>query len=220
MKVQKTPCLGGVEVATVGAMDRRPPGPSAAGRWLAILVVAAALVFGVTSCSNDDDDDPKGPTATVGTSPPTSKPTTSTTTIEDVEAEVEAAYLESFAAYYEAVRAPGREHDLHRTLSGESLQLANDFLDRLIRDKQIAEFSSIGPPRASVVDVEVEGDTALVDACEVDDSRILQLPDRTPVDEDQVSSLVKVRLQRSTDGWRVDHIEVTQRWEDRDGCRR
>lgn len=205
MKVQKTPCLGGVEVATVGAMDRRPPGPSAAGRWLAILVVAAALVFGVTSCSNDDDD-PKGPTATVGTSPPTSKPTTSTTTIEDVEAEVEAAYLEAEAAYYEATTAPDPKSPLlsdHR--AGDNLDAVKGVMERLADDGVVVQFGPNGPPEVTVLEIAVEPDlsTAMVRSCIVDDVRQVRRSTGEVVEDSSSSITLTAQLRRRGDRWYI-----------------
>jgi hypothetical protein len=211
MKVQKTPCLGGVEVATVGAMDRRPPGPSAAGRWLAILVVAAALVFGVTSCSNDDDD-PKGPTATVGTSPPTSKPTTSTTTIEDVEAEVEAAYLEAEAAYQAMAQDPDpSDPRIPRHFSGQALELIEARLDRFVREGIATRYSEEGPPRSTTVSVElVDGESrAIIRTCVVNDVVQFRTADGSVINDSVSTSILDTDLEARDGRWLVfDRREV------------
>ena len=78
-------------------MDPTPQGPSAVVRCLALVATALGVLVGAAACSKNDE--PDSPTATLATAPETTSSTTTdtttTTTVEDIEAEVEAAYLEA-----------------------------------------------------------------------------------------------------------------------------
>lgn len=209
-------------VGTVPAMDPTPQGPSAVVQCLALAAMALGVLVGATACSHDDE--PDSPSATLATAPDTTNSTTAatttTTTIEDVEAQVEAAYHDSFAAYYDAVMRPDAPNRLTETMTGKSLERATEYLDTLIKDRQESSIGDAGPPTAEIMSVEILGDSAEVRACEVDATILVQGPDRVIVNDAAVSSLVDAEMVLRNGVWLLSDVAVDDTWPDINGCDR
>ena len=152
----------------------------------------------------------------------TTAPLETTTTVAAVDEE--AAIIEAYLGYWEAfftVTNPGQPD--HPIIDETTVGVANDFLVRVATER-LAEGTVYEFPEGSVaghdpIVVRVDGDTAVVGDCFIDDSRRRNLTTGS-VDGDSVASkLIESGLVRGADGeWRVARGTALERWEGVAGC--
>lgn len=190
-------------------MDPSPKGPSAVVRCLALAAVAWSVCVGATACSNDDEPDP--PSATLAPAPPTTASTepadtTTTTTVEDVEADVEAAYLEATEAYYEALRDPDPDDDrleIHRT--EPSLTTVRRIAEDLRSAGDVVRYDRAGLPATEIESVKLARDagTATVVSCTVDRSERVRTATGAVVDGTEFAARERFEMVFEEGEWRI-----------------
>lgn len=189
----------------------------------AILAVAVGL-FGVVAAAcggSEREGSIDTVAATATTAPPvtgTTQPVTTTTTIEDVEAEVEAAYCDSFGAYYEAVEDPAADNRLHSTYRGPALSNAVSYVESMRARGEYGRFTD-SDVRAEVLDIEVSGTIATVLSCEIDGGTMFDA-NGAVVNAEVVSRRTRSTLFLASDRWLVGEIDVLMRWPGAGGCDR
>ena len=188
------------------------------------LLLALLVVLPLAACGGDDDPS-AGPTAddtvvsTTSTTDP--DPTTSTATADPTpEQEVEAAYLEAFAAYFRAGTQPTEPHDLDAHFAGAALTAVEQNVSRLANEGLRSDFPD-GFPVIDVQSAVLSGESsALLTGCVVDKGRKVVIADGSFVDEEPTSREVEAQLSL-VDGlwWIVGHQTITE-WPDDAGCER
>lgn len=200
---------------------------SARGRWTAVLIgalLAALSPAALAACSSDDADPP--PTAddpTSTTAPTTTVRTSSTaatTKPPTPEQEVEQAYLDITERYYERFAVTKFNDDrLEDDFVGVALENAVATAQDLRSKGQHYRFTDDGPPVPDVEQISVDGETASVISCYVDDVILVDEHNRA-ANEEVASSRVRSTLQSHLERWRVSRQVVEMRWPDAEGCDR
>lgn len=161
---------------------------------VALVGLLVGLVLGPASCSDDTAD-----------TPPTTTP--------PPEAEVEDAYLAFWDMATRLSQAPDPDDpDLERFASGQALA---DLVAGLEALESQQRHSELGPGyRHEVLNVEVtDGDTAVVEDCAIDDSRIVDDETGEVLVEGVGTQLLSVDMVRREAQWIVDSIDELQVWE-------
>jgi hypothetical protein len=176
----------------------------------ATLAATVALALSAATCS-DDEDAADNPTST--TTPPDS-----TTTTISVEEEVEAAYLAFWDMFVRVAQAPNPDdQEIGQRASGET---QGNLVDGFTTQQSLNRTSEFGPEyRHEVLHVDVQGDTAVVEDCAVDDSRIVDAATGETVEEDVVTELLSATLIRQGDAWLVNNSTRLDSWVGAVGCR-
>ena len=194
----------------------RPPGRASARRGRAALALIALIVL--AGC-RDGDDPITAPTTTSGPTSTTSEPTTTSTTL-DSQADVVARYRMFWQVRFEANREPVNPDDPRFAEYATGQQLANVVKEtRERRDNGLA----IRRPEPSVADLrvqvlEINGDTALLQDCTVDDGIVYRVQGGDVVDSEVVTYSVAATMRRVDGTWKLDHTNVIQKWEGVAGC--
>lgn len=193
----------------------------------AVIAVGLTVVAATTGCSKDHEA--LGPTAgnTAVTSssslavPATVTTVAATTTPATAEEQVKTAYLKIMAAYFRGLANPEPgDPALELAYTGSSLA-AVIAERRQYRDAhQIAVPASGADPVPVVRSVAVDGESAVVEVCLVDDMQLLQLPDRSVVNGDTVSKQIRTTLDHVAGRWRVSSRGRVKSWPDAAGCDR
>lgn len=196
----------------------------------------AVLVSVVVACSGADDDTPVGAPASdeapmaSSESSPSPKPTREPSEPEPTEAPSEdeategtAAVLDAYQGYWDAVDAandpPDQFHPaLKRYATGEAYESVfnaaqtNRLAGRALRLPE----GSVSEHRAEVVSI--DGDTAMVRDCAIDDGLVVEIESGEVLDDDVVTRLVTGTLERVDGQWKVSHTRIDQRWDGVAGC--
>lgn len=194
----------------------RPPGRASARRGRAALAVIALTVL--VAC-RDGNDPITAPTTTSGPTSTTSEPTTTSTTL-DPQADVVARYRMFWQVRFEANREPVNPDDPRFAEYATGQQLANVVKEtRERRDNGLA----IRRPEPSVADLrvqllEIDGDSALLQDCTVDDGIVYRVQGGDVVDSEVVTYSVAATMRRVDGMWKLDHTKVIQKWEGVAGC--
>ena len=194
----------------------RPPGRALARRGRAALPLIALIVL--VAC-RDGDDPITAPTTTSGPTSTTSQPTTTSTTL-DPQADVVARYRMFWQVRFEANREPVNPDDPRFAEYATGQQLANVVKETSERrDNGLA----IRRPEPSVADLrvqvlEIDGDTALLQDCTVDDGIVYRVQGGDVVDSEVVTYSVAATMRRVDGTWKLDHTNVIQKWEGVAGC--
>jgi hypothetical protein len=163
------------------------------------MIAAAFFALAAGTCHNDDDSD--------------STASDRTTTTQSPEAEVEAAYFAFWDMAVRLAESPDPEDpEIAQRASGDAL---SDLLDGLQRLRDLNRHSEFGPLyEHDVLSVRVDRDSAVVEDCAVDDSRIVDGTSGAVVDESVVTERLQVTLARADDSmWRVDSSTRSNAWE-------
>lgn len=187
------------------------PGWREPGRRLVggIASVGLTLLVAAGACGGDDDDGSDD--TTTSSSADTQPRQTTTTRFTPEEQEVIDAYL----AFWEMAVRLGQDPDpddpeIQQRASGEALGNLVDGLTTLRAAKQVTQ---TGESYAhEVLSVEIDGDTALLEDCAVDDSQLVDAATGEPVRGDTVTELVQVTLIDRDDNWLVDGSERIDAW--------
>lgn len=186
-------------------MDRNPQGPSASLRWIASSLIAIGFALGTASCSSDGAADVSA--ATLGTTAKTltTIAPTSTTTIEDVEAEVRAAYLKAESSYYEVLKNPD-PGDLRLGLSrmGKNLRSIRSYVKELADQGQAVRYPRGVPlPEVRSITVASNSSSAEVVSCVLDRSEVYDVASGEVVDDDSAVWVQRYKLELHGDRWMV-----------------
>jgi hypothetical protein len=179
----------------------------------AFALMAIARLAG--PCSGDDGDGGGAPArAGAGGALGTAGPATTTISPEE---EVEAAYLAFWDMFVRLAQAPDPDDpEIHERASGEA---AGNVVDGLTTLRSLHRRSQFGPGyRHEVLQVDVRGDTAVVQDCAVDDSRLVDTLSGEVVAQGVVTELLEVTLQRVGDTWLVDGTTRLDSWSGAVAC--
>jgi hypothetical protein len=196
----------------------RPPGPARASACRGRAALALMALIALAAC-RDGDEPITSPTTTSGPTSTTSGPATTSTTI-DPQADVVARYRMFWQVRFEANREPVNPDDPRFAEYATGQQLANVVKEtRERRDNGLA----IRRPEPSVADLrvqvlEIDGDTALLQDCTVDDGIVYRVPGGDVVDSEVVTYSVAATMRRVDGAWKLDHTKVIQKWEGVAGC--
>jgi hypothetical protein len=168
------------------------------------LAATVALALSAATCS-DDEDDADGASSTT-------EPANSTSTTLSVEEEVEAAYLAFWDMFIRLAQAPNPDDpEIAQRASGET---RGNLVDGFTTQQSLNRRSEFGPEyRHEVLNVTTQGDTAVIEDCAVDDSRIVDVATGETVEEDIVTELLNVTLMRRGDTWSVNSSVRVDAWD-------
>lgn len=206
--------------------------PRAEGRRLRG-TLAVLLALTVAACSGDDSGAAAGRDATSSTRRPTSTATDSTTTSSSMAAPGSAVadplnqqIIDRYIGYWDARRAantgtPNPDHPgLREFATGEQLTAVIEEA-RSNLEKGLAFRPSAAPINFRQVRVvSIDGDSAVVQECYVDDGVVYRSATGEVVDDSVTSQNVRGELQRVDGKWRVSRTRLAQWWEGVDGCAR
>lgn len=191
---------------------RRPrqaprPGHRRAGRRLVVAGATLTLTLSAIASACGDDDS-SGASSTDPTS--TTKPETTPTTLSPEE-EVEAAYLAFWDMATRLAEDPDPDDpEIPQRASGQALGNLVDGLTTLRAANQRTELRD--NYEHNVLSVEIDGDSARLEDCAVDDAQIVDAETGNPVRESTVTELVEVTLVRSQQRWLVDSSSRIHAW--------
>ena len=196
----------------------RPPGPARPMARRGRAVPALFALLALVAC-RDGDDPISASTSTTSGPTSTTEPATTTTTL-DPQADVIARYRMFWQVRFEANREPVNPDDPRFAEYATGQQLVNVVKEtRERRDNGLA----IRRPEASVADLrvnvlEIDGDTARLQDCTVDDGVVYRVDGGDVVDNQVVTYSVVATMRRVDGTWKLDHTNVIQKWEGVAGC--
>lgn len=196
-------------------MDPTPRGPSAkSSNSFTALAVVLSLVLGPTACSNDEGGSDSGPAATLTTQPDR---TTTTASTEEVEADVEAAFMAATKAFYEMLEDPDPDDprlDIHR--AGKNRDEVRQLLEYMQERGEIVEYDRAGIPTTEVESVTLaksQPGRAAIEVCTVDQATWLIETSRQVTDDSIFSRRERFDLQHDdAAGWQVVDGETIERF--------
>jgi hypothetical protein len=167
------------------------------GTRLAATIACAVLVLTGATCSGDDDD--------------TADDTSTTPTTESPEAEVEAAYLAFWDMAVRLAESPDPDDpEIAERSSGDA---RDDLVAGLTALRDNDRHSEFGERyEHDVLSVSVDGDTATLEDCAVDDSKIVNGQGETVV-EGVGTEKLRVTLNHDGNSWIVAELVQVDAWE-------
>lgn len=191
---------------------RSPAGAQRGARFLLVLLAAVLL----TACS--DDDPQAAPSTTTRATAPTS-----TTTIEaqdPVESEITERYKRFWQARFEANQVPPNPDlpALRDLATGEQLDKVVAETRRNAQDGLALRRPEPSVARSSVKIVKVDGGTATLQECVVDDGVVYRVTTGEVVDAKVATHNVEATMKRIDGAWRLAAARLVQRWEGVAGC--
>ncbi len=186
-------------------------------RWAATLTTLCA-VLAAAACGGDGGTDDASPASTTEASEPadTTVAETTTTTLSP-EAEVEAAVVAHDAMIIRLAQAPDPDDpEIAQRSTGSSRERAESGFAQMVA---LGQYGQPGPNMSiSVLHTEVSGDHATVDACEVDDGLLIDAATGNVLDDDVVTSLVTISLERIDGQWLVSSSVIQDTWDGVTSC--
>lgn len=195
-------------------------------RTLVATIASVALALAATACgsSGADTDAVAAPTTEAAPTTTTTAPPT-TTTAAPTEEEVVVATVEAAWSMLKRVSAaPDPDHpELTQYLTGAQLEKTKAAMAEWASKNQAVRDGPNDRWEHRPVLVSLDGDTALVSDCAIDDTWLIQLDDTGSevglVNGDEVVEQWSIQLERSDDGWRVTNLERLNAWYSGDpGC--
>ncbi len=191
----------------------RPTGASA--RSVASVLFVIALAAG--GCSGDDDS--------VAEPPSTTRPTvTTSTTVDDQEtaAEIQRRYEGFWDARFAANQPPPNpDHPALRSYAtGQQLeQVVQETRKNL--EQELALRHAEAPAQEGWVKVlSVDGETAIVQECVVDDDVVYRYTTNEVVNAEVATHSVRATMRNVGGDWKVEAVQLVQRWDGVAGCAR
>jgi hypothetical protein len=171
-------------------------------------VAIAALLFGVVAgaaCGGDDDDGGEG------------RVQRPTTTAPSVEEEVEAAYLAYWDLAQRLAAAPDlADPEIADRATGAVLDQLTESLTALEARGEVVVAGD--GYRHDIQSVGVDGDTATIDDCSVDDAARLEADSGDVIEERLVTVSYQATLTLDGRTWRVGDLTQIAIWEGVAGC--
>ncbi len=194
-------------------------------RWvplIATLLLAAACGSGDSepTAATTTAAPTVAPAPTTATTVPTTTVPATTTTAVDEEAAVIAAYLAYWDAFF-AVTNPGQPDSplIDQVATGEAAERLRDVAADRLATNLATRLPEPSVSSHSVSVVAIEGDTAEIRDCLVDDSYKLDLATGEITDDAVATSLLAVRMVRTEQGWKLAFPAVRlQRWDGVSTC--
>jgi hypothetical protein len=125
------------------------------------------------------------------------------------------------ARYFEHLANPDPDNpQLKQDHEGHSLALASDVLHGYVEQGLRSSPGESGRwPTAQVLSIEVEGDSAGLRACHIDDSVVRSVETNQVINDSVVSKLTEARLQLRSGEWVLQRHRTIAEWADAEGCR-
>ena len=187
-------------------------------RRMAPAAVAVAVAIALAGCGGSGEPAAVSEVPTPSTTAST-VPTSTTLSRAEIEQAVLAAYLDGWAAYAAAndpadPTFPG----LEATMTGPALAKAVDSVAAFQASGRVGRFpeDSIAEHRAEVVSV--SGDRATVRDCSIDDGQIVIAATGEVVNDVVATHLFEASMVRDGDRWKVESLNLADRWEGVAGC--
>lgn len=183
------------------------------------------LALAGVSCADGDPGTALGAldqaSTTVVETTTTAPPATTTTTAAPTEEEVLAAYLGYWAAVDEAFALPQVQRDLpaltqHAT--GEALDTVRANADMAIEANEAFRIPEDGIYEHRVEVVSLEGTTATVRDCNIDDTAVVDTDSGAVVDDAVSTRLHIAMLVQESGRWKVALVTEESGWEGVAGC--
>ena len=178
------------------------------------VTAALVLVLAAAGCSNDGEALPGTTTTT--------RPTTTTTTEPEQTAEEEAVerYLAFWDARFEANSEPvNPDHPaLREYATGEQLENVLEETRRNAREGRAFRRPENSQGRRSVRVVRIEGESAMLQDCVVNDGVVYRVDTGEVIDDSVVTHSVEATMARVDGEWKLESARLVQRWEGVAGC--
>jgi hypothetical protein len=157
------------------------------------------------------------PSAVVTTVQTTMPPATTPTTAEDAAL---AAYVAGMDAFAEAVADPVQpEHPaLQAAVVDPLLSELRNLAATWLGFGQAVRLPAEGVRRTELLDVEVTGDTAMVEVCSVDDSILYEIDSGRVLNDAVSTSRIRAEVRLVDGQWRLASRERLESWEGVAGC--
>jgi hypothetical protein len=161
------------------------------------MIAVAVLALTAGTCSSDDDSDSTSDRTTTTVSP---------------ETEVETAYLAFWDMAVRLAESPDpNDPEIAQRASGDAL---TDLVDGLQSLQSQGRHSEFGPRYGhDVLSVKIVGDTATVEDCAIDDSKIVNRETGEVVVEGIGTERLSATVLRTDDGWVVDKFVQVEAWQ-------
>lgn len=185
-----------------------------------VVVMAVAIALGGAAACGEGSEPVASTEAIEVTEPvvPGAEGVTTTTAPVSDEEAVRLAYAAAYEAYFLAAGSPEAEHQLSATWIGPALARAEGRLADLADAGQRAQVVGNKLPKTTVLDVRIDGDTAKVKSCDIDDSIVISVDDGLVVRSEPEARLVTSNLSRHSTGWKVHSTETLHRWRGETRC--
>jgi hypothetical protein len=186
--------------------------------------VAATLVLGASSCGGGDDQAAETTTTTAqarSTPPSTTQPSTTTTEPATPEEEVEAAFLDAMAVFYDVSRSPDPDDERPaETRTEPILSRVRDVLADAREDDLFVRYPDDRPPVPEILALEVDGEEATITVCIIDDAQQVRRSDERVIDDDVVTRFQETEMERVDGTWKIADGQSKGEWRDGGGCDR
>lgn len=194
------------------------------------------IVLSVVGCTHQDTGgstpttrtpsiaaaDPTTPTDNAEDSLPTTRETISTTPTTGPQTDEE-AILATVEGYWETLYRGSAPPDpqypgLEQYLDGEQLERSRSLVQERFNLGQALRMADDPQYSNEASAVEVDGSSAVVDGCGIDDLVLYQRNQDVVLNDSVSTSRWRLTLQKSDSGWKVVRSEVLQSWEGVAGC--
>lgn len=187
---------------------------------IALAGILLAVVF--TGCTNSDDK-ASSPITThrseVSSTTSTTTDTTDTTTEMTDEQAIIAAVDGYWRSYLVAGNPPDPSHPIiDEYTTGDAKVRMVDRLSELQIANQALRAPSPSILTSTVAVLSIEGETANVADCVVDDTQLVQLPSGQVLDDEVGTVMFSLTLQRVDGSWKVAIKSVAKKWEGQTQC--
>jgi hypothetical protein len=181
------------------------------------LVAIVAIALPLVACGGDDDAG--GDTTT--TEPPktttTAAPTTTLSPEQQAEADVRAAYDAYWDMSERLAAAPDpQDPEIAERMTGSARDAVTTQLTELMATGQAVTFGDRNAH--DVTEVTVEGGTARVRDCHVEDGRRYDVTSGETTLEALATVSLDIRLTHEGDAWKVSELRRTDAWEGEVAC--
>jgi hypothetical protein len=190
-------------------------------RRLVALALSVLLAMSFTACGSDDEPDTADDTraTTIAATEPSDGTSTTTAAVDETEAEILAAVDGYWSTIQRANRAPDPDMpELLLVATGFALDQA-----RLnLRERRDLGQASRSPEpsvyRHEPIVQSVDGETAVVSDCSVDDTLLYEVDTGLVVNDDVATLQWRTTVVRDSEGWKVSANELEMQWEGLGGC--
>lgn len=176
---------------------------------------AALLAMAATGCSDNGG-------AASDTTTTTSLPRSTTTT--EVQRTVEEGVTDQYRAFWEARFEANSEPvnpdhpGLREYATGEQLENVLEETERNAREGRAFRLPENSQGRRSVQVVQIEGDTAVLQDCVVNDGVVYRVDTGEVIDDSVVTHSVEATMTLVDGDWKLERARLVQRWEGVAGC--
>lgn len=185
---------------------------------LVVVLTALWAVFAAVACGSGEDGGEAPESSPEASDPADTALAETTVTTLSPEAEVEAAIAAYDAMINRIVQAPDpNDPEIAQRATGANRERVEAGFAQLVA---LGQYGKPGPNRRStVLRTVVSGAEATADVCEVDDGLLIDAATGDVLDDDVVTRLVVISLERVDGAWLIARIDPTNSsWEGVSDC--